>query len=93
MRQTTKTGSKSKDSVWAKTRMHFGIQLQQQLRQDVPGEAMVGIRVVKLFEDNVAYTGWVKSCWTDEDNELQYHVKYTDGDEEDLNLAELPTGA
>ena len=52
---------------------------------------MVGTRVVKLFTNgagsDVEYTGYLKSYYDVENN--WYHVKYTDGDEEDLSFTEL----
>ena len=52
-RGTKKTGSKDKTSPWAKARLQFGIQLQQQFREDTPGESMIGKTVVKMFDDEV----------------------------------------
>ena len=47
---------------------------------------MIGTRVVKIFEDDIAYTGWVKAYDAEEG---WYKVVYDDGDEEDMTLHEL----
>ena len=86
-RRNTKTGNKDKESIWAKGRLHFGVQLQQQFRVDTPGPLMIGTRVVKIFDDDIAYTGWVTAYDEEED---WYHVVYdADGDQEDMTLDEL----
>ena len=73
-------------SKWAKTRYWFGLQLQQQFREgDVPGVAMVGTTVVKLFDDTV-YVGKIIVYDT---VRKWYKVRYTDGDEEELTFREL----
>ena len=62
------------------------MQLQQQFREtDQPGEHMVGIRVVKLFDGGV-FLGIITSY---DPRKKWYRVKYTDGDEEELTYREL----
>ena len=52
-RGTKKPDSKDKTSPWAKARLQFDIQLQQQFREDIPGESIIGKTVAKMFGDEV----------------------------------------
>mmetsp|Transcript_9002 Transcript_9002/g.19432 ORF Transcript_9002/g.19432 Transcript_9002/m.19432 type:complete len:156 (-) Transcript_9002:406-873(-) len=58
----------------------------------VDGADHVGKRVAKKFRKK-NYFGDITEKWTDDaDKSLRFHVKYDDGDEEDLNSKELDTG-
>ena len=88
-RANKKTGSRDESTPWATGRLGMALQLQQQFRKDEPGVNMVGKRVVKLF-DGAPFVGKITAIDVEEEGGAElYHVKYEDGDEEDLHWNEL----
>ena len=90
-RPLKKTGSKDVDCAWARARLAFALQLEQQFRVDVQGPTMVGKRVVRMFSDDSGgddkpFFGTITSFDEAED---YYKVQYSDGDEEELSFDEL----
>ena len=58
-RATKKTGNRDVNSPWCQGRFAFGLQLQQQFRDDdTPGPSMIGVKVVRLF-DGVPFVGTI----------------------------------